>query len=308
MPTHRRHSIVGALSLVLIGALFLCSNLHPGFDPWTLVSQYWPLLLVFIGLGKLWDYYRYRRDPGTAGGHWFTGGEIAFIILLVLFFATLSLGGLGHRKQAEWAQSVDRGAAKSVRVNVEMPAGNLNIDGNASKLLEADFEYQSPMPRPDVTYTVNGREGELRLSQEERQTHIQFGPSNNTWNLHLAHGIPMQMRVNMGAGRNNLQLGGLDLTRIDVNMGAGLLIADFTGDWKQDVEASFHGGAGNATIRLPSNVGVIVRAKGGLGSVQANGLTKDGDNYVNNEYGKSPVTLHVNVEGGVGLIRLETVS
>ena len=132
-----------------------------------------------------------------------------------------------------------------------MPAGNLNIDSNGNKLLEANFEYQSPMPRPEVTYSVNGTEGELRLSQQEHQPHIQFGPSHNTWNLHLAHDIPMQMRVNMGAGRNNLQLGGLDLTRIDVNMGAGLLIADFTGNWKQDVDATFHGGAGNATIRLP---------------------------------------------------------
>jgi hypothetical protein len=292
----------------VIGALFLYSNLHPGYDPWPLVSQYWPLLLVFIGLGKLWDYYRYRRDPGASGGRWFTGGEIAFLLLLVLFFVTLSLGGLGHRKRTDWAQSVDRGAAESVRVNVEMPAGDLNIDSNGTKLLEADFEYQSPMPRPDVTYTVNGNEGELRLSQQEHQPHIQFGPTRNTWNLHLAHNVPIQMRVNMGAGRNNLQLGGLDLRRIDVNMGAGLLIADFTGDWKQDVEASFHGGAGNATIRLPSNVGVAVRAKGGLGSVQANGLIKEGDQYVNSEYGKSPVTLHVSVEGGVGLIRLETVS
>jgi N-terminal domain of toast_rack, DUF2154/Domain of unknown function (DUF5668) len=308
MPTYRRHSIVGALILIVIGALFLYSNLHPGFDPWPLVSQYWPLLLVFIGVGKLWDYYRFRQDPGTSGGRWFTGGEIAFLLLLVLFFATLSLGGLGRRKHADWAQSVDRGAAESVRVNVEMPAGNLNIDSNGNKLLEADFEYQSPMPRPEVAYNVDGTEGELRLSQQEHRPHIQFGPTHNTWNLHLAHDIPMEMRVNMGAGRNNLQLGGLDLTRIDVNMGAGLLIADFSGDWKQDVEATFHGGAGNATIRLPSNVGVVVRAKGGLGSVQADGLTKDGDNYVNSEYGKSPVTLHVNVEGGVGLIRLETIS
>jgi len=308
MAGYRRHSIVGALILIVIGVLFLYSNLHPSFDPWPVVSQYWPLLLIFIGLGKLWDYYRYRQDPGASGGRWFTGGEIAFIILLILFFGSLSLGGVSRRHHATWAESVDRGAAESVDVSVNMPAGDLHIDSAGSKLLEADFEYQSPMPRPEVSYTVNGKEGTLRLSQEEHKPHIQFGPTHNTWNLHLAHDVPMEMHVNMGAGRNTLQLGGLDLTHIDVNMGAGLLIADFSGNWKQDVDATFHGGAGNATIRLPSNVGVVVRAKGGLGSVQTEGLTKDGDEYVNSQYGKSPVTLHVNVEGGVGLIRLETVS
>jgi len=305
---YRRRSIVGALILIVIGALFLYSNLNPAFDPWPLVSQYWPLLLVFIGLGKLWDYYRFRQNPEATGGRWFSGGEIAFIVLLILFFGSVSLGGLGRRKHIDWAQTVDRGSAQSVRVSVEMPAGDLRIDGNANKLLEADFEYQSSLPRPEVGYAVNGTEGELRVSQEGDRPHVHFGPTHNTWNLHLAHDVPMEMRVNVGAGRSQMQLGGLDLSHIDVNMGAGMLIADLSGNWKQDLDASFHGGAGNATIRLPSNVGVVVRARGGLGSIQADGLTKDGDEYVNSQYGKSPVTLHVNVEGGVGLIRLETVS
>ena len=305
---YRRRSIVGALILIVIGALFLYSNLNPAFDPWPLVSQYWPLLLVFIGLAKLLDYYRFRQNPEATGGRWFSGGEIAFIVLLILFFGSVSLGGLGRRKHIDWAQTVDRGSAQSVRVSVEMPAGDLRIDGNANKLLEADFEYQSSLPRPEVGYAVNGTEGELRVSQEGDRPHVQFGPTHNTWNLHLAHDVPMEMRVNVGAGRSQMQLGGLDLSHIDVNMGAGMLIADLSGNWKQDLDASFHGGAGNATIRLPSNVGVVVRARGGLGSIQADGLTKDGDEYVNSQYGKSPVTLHVNVEGGVGLIRLETVS
>ncbi|HLH07747.1 MAG TPA: toast rack family protein [Terriglobales bacterium] len=310
MP-YRRNSIVGALILIVIGGLFLYSNMHPSFDPWGIVARYWPLLLIFIGIDKLWDYQRYRKNPEAAGGRWFTGGEIAFIILLLIFFGGLSIGGIGHnrRQQHQWAQTVDLQGAKLVHVSLDMPAGNLQLDSNGSKLLEADFNYQSPMPRPDITYNVTGTDGELRVSQQEHQPHIQIGPTRNTWDLHFAHDVPMEMRVNMGAGRNDLKLGGLDLTRLDVNMGAGLLIADFSGGtWKQDLEANIHGGAGNATVRLPANVGVEVRAKGGLGSVQAFGLTKEGDEYVNTQFGKSPVTLHINVEGGVGLIRLEQVS
>lgn len=308
MP-YRRNSIIGALILIAIGGLFLYSNMRPSFDPWGTVARYWPLLLIFIGIGKLWDYYRYRKNPEAAGGRWFSGVEIAFIILLIIFFGGLSIGGVSHRKHQEWAESVDLQEAKFVRVSLNMPAGDLRLDSNGSKLLEADFDYQSPMPRPDVTYNVNGNDGELRVSQQEHQPHIQIGPTRNTWELHFARDIPMEMRVDMGAGRNDLKLGGLALTRLDVNMGAGLLIADFSGgDWKQDVEANIHGGAGNATVRLPANVGVEIRAKGGLGSVQASGLIKEGDEYVNTQFGKSPVTLHINVEGGVGLIRLEQVS
>jgi hypothetical protein len=42
-----------------------------------------------------------------------------------------------------------------------------------------------------------------------------------------------------------------------------------------------------------------------LGSIKAGSLQKQGDAYVNDVYGKSPVTLQIEVEGGVGEINLE---
>jgi hypothetical protein len=58
-------------------------------------------------------------------------------------------------------------------------------------------------------------------------------------------------------------------------------------------------------VRLPRDVGVEVHAKGGIGEVRPGELKKEGDAYVNDAYGKSPVTLRVNVEGGIGEINLE---
>jgi hypothetical protein len=40
---------------------------------------------------------------------------------------------------------------------------------------------------------------------------------------------------------------------------------------------------------------------------RAEGLSRDGDAYVNDAYGESEATLNVDIEGGVGLIRLEVV-
>jgi hypothetical protein len=61
---------------------------------------------------------------------------------------------------------------------------------------------------------------------------------------------------------------------------------------------------GQANIRLPKNVGVIARASGGIGSISVHGLKHDGDSYTNEAYGKSPATLHLKVEGGIGEIVL----
>lgn len=50
-PAHKdRGGIVGGLVLVVLGLVFLADNLIPGFS----FSDYWPLILVAIGIGLLW--------------------------------------------------------------------------------------------------------------------------------------------------------------------------------------------------------------------------------------------------------------
>ena len=90
-------------------------------------------------------------------------------------------------------------------------------------------------------------------------------------------------------------------------MGAGQTTVDLTGDYGQDLEARLEGGVGEATVLLPSEVGVRARAEGGLGKINAEGLQREGESYVNDAYGDSDVTLEVDVQGGVGQINLEVV-
>ncbi|HYA96899.1 MAG TPA: LiaF domain-containing protein, partial [Methylomirabilota bacterium] len=95
------------------------------------------------------------------------------------------------------------------------------------------------------------------------------------------------------------------LTRLEVNMGAGQLDLDLTGPRKENMTVVIHGGVGQARIRLPKDVGVRADAHGGIGSIDVSGLRHDGGEYVNDAYGKSPVTIDLNVQGGVGQITLE---
>jgi hypothetical protein len=50
-----------------------------------------------------------------------------------------------------------------------------------------------------------------------------------------------------------------------------------------------------------------VRAEGGLGKINVEGLEREGGSYVNDTYGNSDITLDVEVQGGVGKINLEVV-
>jgi hypothetical protein len=82
---------------------------------------------------------------------------------------------------------------------------------------------------------------------------------------------------------------------------------DLTGDYAKSFDASIQGGVGEATVLLPSGVGVKAKAEGGLGKINAKGLKKVGDSYVNDAYGESDVNLSVDVKGGVGEINLKVV-
>jgi hypothetical protein len=51
----RRPSLLGALLWIGLGVLFLLSNFNR-IDCWPLVKNYWPALLILLGLGKVIDY------------------------------------------------------------------------------------------------------------------------------------------------------------------------------------------------------------------------------------------------------------
>jgi N-terminal domain of toast_rack, DUF2154/LiaF transmembrane domain len=298
MPRTRRSSLVGAVLLVALGLFFLYSNFRPGLDPWPLLSRYWPLLLIFLGLGKVLDQFRPRDSQ--ARGAWLSGGEIAVILLLVIAGIALSFQKASRRLHD--VQAIDRQGSEAVRVHIKMPAGDLKLSGGANKLMEADFDYDEAEGKPEASYRVSGGTGEIDVTQPGKKFH--FGPSHNNWNIRLADDVPMELKVDMGAGQSDLKAGNLSLRRLDIGMGAGQFTADLTGNWKKDLEAEIHGGVGNAVILLPENVGVRVHATGGIGSINSGGLKRNGDEYVNDMYGKSPVTLRLDVSGGVGNIDL----
>jgi uncharacterized protein DUF2154/cell wall-active antibiotic response 4TMS protein YvqF len=303
----RRVSLVFPIILITVGALFLLHNWRPAFDPWPILTTYWPLILIFVGVGKIWDStYRSRNSNAPQGiSVGATIGALAFVIVLV---ALLVHGRSFTRRHGLYsgtqhnAQTVDLQGAKSARARLEMGAGQLTINGGANHVLDADFTYDRSFDAPRVDYHVDSGIGQLNISQDSHPVH--FGRSENDWILRFSKDIPLELKVDMGAGQGNLHLRDVALTRLDLHMGAGQMDVDLTGDRKTDLTADIEGGVGQANIRLPKNVGVIAHASGGIGSINVRGLKHDGDSYINDAYGKSPATIHLKVEGGIGEITL----
>jgi hypothetical protein len=303
----RRVSLVVPIILITVGGLFLVRNWRPDFDPVPILWTYWPLILIFIGVGKIWDSVQRSRNPNAPPSIYVgaTVGTFALaIVLVVLIWHGRSFShrhGFGSTSRHS-TKIIEPQRAKSAHARLEMGAGQLTIDGGGKDLLDADFTYDGSFDEPRVDYSVSDGLGELKVSQESHGPH--FGRSQNDWNLHFSKDIPLELKVDMGAGQGKLHFRDVPLTRLDLNLGAGQMDVDLTGDRKADLTANIEGGVGQADILLPKNVGVIAHASGGIGSIDAHGLKHDGDSYTNDAYGRSPVTIHLKVEGGIGQINL----
>ncbi len=307
-PMRRHRSVIGPVILICIGVFFLVANLVPSFDPWLILFRYWPVILILIGLGKVWDYYVSRGDADGTGGSSASGVLIAVILLMLLL--GLGIWQTGRRvstaaNERHDTKSVDLQGATAVTANLNFPAGQLNVDGGSSHLIDADFSYlgNNADLAPRLDYSVDSGHGQLNVS--ENNDGIHFGTHDDTWNLRFNDSVPLDLTVQMGAGESDLRLADLNLSHLEVHMGAGQVLLDLTGQKKQNLTADIHGGVGQARIRLPKDVGVRAHAKGGIGSVNTRGFTKEGDDYVNAVYGKTPTTIDLNVEGGIGEIDLD---
>jgi len=205
------------------------------------------------------------------------------------------------------SHSIQPEDAMSVSANLKLGAGELNVTGGADALMEGEFSYNVSDWKPKVNYDVSGDKGELSVEQGSGEGVRLGGDARNEWDLRLNDEVPTNLRVEMGAGESDLDLDSLTLIGLDLQMGAGKTTVDLTGDYDRDFDASIEGGVGEATVLVPGEVGVRVRAEGGLGKINAEGFQREGEAYVNDAYGDSDVTLEVDVRGGIGEINLEVV-
>ncbi len=191
--------------------------------------------------------------------------------------ATVFVGGCGERGvevgelQTE-SRSVEPENAESVRANLRMGLGELNLTGGADSLMEADFAYNVDAWQPQMNYEVVGDAGELSVEQQGLGEGIPTPDARNEWDLRLNDAMPTDLGVQMGGGVSNLDLDSLTLTKLSLDMAAGSTTVDLTGEWERDLSAVVRGGAGEVTVLLPSQVGVRVNAGTRLGRVNVESL------------------------------------
>jgi hypothetical protein len=224
--------------------------------------------------------------------------------------------------------TVELGGARSVQVELSMGSGLVKLGSGAGNLLDGTVTYNVDDWRPEVRYAVGDDLGQLSVSQPayKNSLPVNLGDIHYVWDLRLNNDVPLDLSVTMGAGEGDLviadllldsfrfkggaggvriDLRGSSVSDLDVALGAGDVTLDLSGVWLQDMKATIKGGLGRVTLILPDTSGARVTTQGMLSRISAPELTNDGGVYSNGAYGLTDVSMHIDIESGIGEIVME---
>jgi hypothetical protein len=224
---------------------------------------------------------------------------------MVCLAAAVSMSGCGVGMVATGetrreTMSLDLDESANVRAAIRMSAGELRVKSGTAKLLNATFDYNVPEWKPIVDYKPGG---ELSLSQPGHGLGA-FGNTVYDWDLTFNADVPLEISAHLGAGEATLDLGDLNLGRVEVHLGAGEVTMNLRGEPKRDYSVHIRGGVGETTVFLPKHVGISAEASKGIGSIRVEGLENRNGVWVNPEAASQAVTVRLDVKGGIGEINL----
>jgi hypothetical protein len=56
-------ALTAGLILIALGLIFLVENLYESFSAWRLIARYWPVILIIIGLTRMFQYFTWQNPP-----------------------------------------------------------------------------------------------------------------------------------------------------------------------------------------------------------------------------------------------------
>lgn len=208
-----------------------------------------------------------------------TGGAVWVWVVLALFLLAMGyLGWLVERSNqaSESLYQIDEplGGATSAEVILRSGIGELHIGAG---------ETDGPLLSGEVNL-IPGEELEISRNEEGGKVQLALAPAGTAarsmtseqefWDLTLSPQIPIELRVESGIGKAELDLSGLWLERLTYQgrVGSASITLPSEGSFVGRIES----GEGEITLLIPEGVAVQVETERGLGTVEANGLERVG--------------------------------
>jgi hypothetical protein len=206
-------------------------------------------------------------------------------------------GIVGPNARNEW----DLRLKEDVPMDLKIDVSSGNCDFNLDSAMLKSFKIDSSSGNVDV----------ILIGNQSLLNEVNIDMSSGAASLDLSGEYPSlsTLVIKSSSGNVDAELTGnfSALSSVDLDMSSGNVFADLTGHWERDAQVELAASSGQITLRLPQDVGVYVDAHTSSGNIKASGFRLDDDNYYNDAYGESNVTIHVKATVSSGNIELQLV-
>lgn len=146
------------------------------------------------------------------------GLPIAIAIALIL----VTSGSVQAGRMVTEEKSVEYTDEKSVSIEIDFGVGSLFIDaGDPNMIVAAEGHFDSRVFEYEFDYRKKDDSGDLYFDvSTQRGKWNDIDGSDNEWRFGLTNKVPIDLLINAGACEANLQLGGLSISHLDLDIGA----------------------------------------------------------------------------------------
>jgi hypothetical protein len=205
----------------------------------------------------------------------------------------------------QWKPEVSyRGLALHKELTVEQPDVPGPTFGNVQNDWEILLNDEVPM---DLSVFDSSGDAQLDLgSLSLKSLFLKFSSGDVAAELGREKPLLEEVTIDSSSGDVDVDMTGeySSPMGLEVDMGSGDLVMDLSGEWPQNLEGDISLSSGTTTLTFPTNVNVYVEAETSSGDINADGLTRDGEAYVNEPYEDSNVSLNLSVQSSSGDINL----
>ncbi len=292
-----RGGLVGPLLLIGIGVIFLLQRMDLlTINFWDSIFRLWPILLIAIGI----DLLIARRSI------W--GSLIALILIIVVMVGGVYLLGVqaGTSLPAD-AFRESLGQATEAELSINPGIGLLRIhalDVGAKDLIDGRIRVTS---RERLTKDVDRQNDAvkitLRSSGGEWIPAVGAWGEERLWDLGLHPRVAWDLDLDLGLGRHDLQLSGLNLTSLKLNMGIGQNTVTLPGEG--NFSGRIEGAIGETVLIIPEGMAVRLRLSTGLASRQVPAdYIQQGDVYTSPGFESADNRAELEIHQAIGVIRV----
>jgi hypothetical protein len=248
--------------LIGVGAILLLSNLgYIHGNPWTIMLQLWPVLLIALGLEILFGGSTgWRAVVSALLGLALVGG------ILWILVAQPAIPGLNFGASNLQTTDVSHplNGVESARADLSFGAGTNKIVAlsDSNNLIEGQLQTYSA---PNFSVSTSNDRATIVLGPGPTTIPMVIPfTSEETWNVGLNSSVTYQLNLNAGVGQSNIDLSKLRLSGGEIDGGVGTSDLHLSGQGKYRL--NINGGVGTIKIYVPYNLAVRAEVDGGLGS------------------------------------------